>query len=269
VTELRVEDLVFDYPDGTRALDGIDLLVPAASSLAIVGANGSGKTTLARHLDGLLRPTSGRVLLDGRDTSSLRVAQLSRLVGLCFQQPDRQIFGRTVRDELEFGPRRLGLGDEEAFARAKAALTSVGLGDDLGRHPGDLGPAERKLLAIAAVLAMETPIVVLDEPTSGLDAHGVDRIASLLAELVSSGRTVVTISHDLRFVAETAARVVVLARGRIVLDGTPAAVFAESSWPVLCAAGLEPPLAAVVGARLGLGPTPTAGALASALPRVG
>jgi energy-coupling factor transport system ATP-binding protein len=265
MSELRLERVSFEYPGGTWALDGIDLRIATGESVALVGANGSGKTTLARHLDGLLRPTTGRVLVDGQDAAERRVAQLARVVGLGFQQPDRQIFSHNVRDEVEFGPRHMGLTGEEAFARATAALDRVGLGDDLGAHPGDLGETRRRLLTIASVLAMETPVVVLDEPTTGLDARGVERVARILRELHAAGRTVIGISHDMRFVAETFERVVVLAAGRIVADGRPAEVFAEAGWTTLREAGLEPPAAAITGARLGLGPTPTEEAIVEAL----
>jgi energy-coupling factor transport system ATP-binding protein len=265
VTQLRLEGVVFDYPDGTRALEGVDLVVGPGGSTALVGANGSGKTTLARHLDGLLRPSGGRVLLDGVDTSTMRVAQLARSVGLCFQLPDRQIFGRTVRDEVEFGPRHAGSDAPGAFARATEALERVGLASEQGTHPGDLGESRRKLLTIASVLAMDTPIVVLDEPTTGLDANGVALVATLVRELVAAGRSVVGISHDLRFVAGTFEQVAVLDRGRITLQGSPAEVFAPAAWPTLRAAGLEPPLAALAGHRLGLGSTPTDDAVIAAL----
>lgn len=265
MTDLRLEGIAYEYPDGTSALEGIDLRIPAGDSLALVGANGSGKTTLARNLDGLLRPTRGRVLIDERDAAGLHVAQIARSVGLCFQMPDRQIFGRSVRDEAEFGPRHQGLKTEAAFERARAALESVGLGDDLGAHPDDLSETQRKLLTIASVLAMDTPVVVLDEPTTGLDARGVEQVTRIVNDLVADGRTVVGISHDLRFVAETFARVVVLDRGRVVLDGTPGEVFAMAAWKTLRAARLEPPAAAVLGARLGLDPTPTEAALVAAL----
>ena len=265
MSELRLEDVVFEYPDGTRALDGVDLVLAPATSTALVGANGSGKTTLAQHLDGLLRPTSGRVLLDGTDTAGSRVAELARVVGLCFQLPDHQIFSSTVRDEVEFGPRHAGFEAEAAFARATAALERVGLTDQLGTHPGDLGETRRKLLTIASVLAMETPVVVLDEPTTGLDARGIALVSSIIEELVTEGRTVVGISHDLRFVARTFERVAVLDAGRITLQGSPSDVFAEAVWPTLRTARLEPPPAAVTGARLGLGSTPTEEAVVAAL----
>ena len=151
MTELRLEGVTFSYPNGTLALDGIDLVVSTGSSLALVGANGSGKTTLARHLNGLLRPSSGRVVVDGIDAAEHTVARLARSVGLCFQRPDRQIFGRTLRDEIEFGPRHQGVSTEGAFARVKALVARLGLGEDLGTHPGDLGETRRKLLTIASV----------------------------------------------------------------------------------------------------------------------
>jgi energy-coupling factor transport system ATP-binding protein len=265
VTELRLEAVTFAYPGGPPVLDGLDLGIPAGQTLALIGANGSGKTTLALHLDGLLRPTRGRVLVGGEDAATRSVAKLARLVGLCFQQPERQIFATNVRDEVEFGPRHQGLSDEEAYARAKAALAMVGLGDDLGRHPDDLGESRRKLLTIASVLAMETPVLVLDEPTTGLDRRGVERVAHVVTELHTAGRSVVAISHDMRFVAETFERVVLLDGGHVALDGTPAEVFAEHTWPRLRAAGLEPPHAGIVGARLGLGSTPTDDAVVRAL----
>jgi energy-coupling factor transport system ATP-binding protein len=265
MTDLRLEGVTYDYPDGVRALEAVDLVIPAGSSVALVGANGSGKTTLARHLDGLLRPTAGRVLVGETDGATLRVAELARTVGLCFQSPDRQIFARSVRDEVEFGPRHAGADTETAFAQAKEALVRVGMADDLGTHPDDLGETRRKLLTIASVLAGNTPVVVLDEPTTGLDARGVELIEGLVHDLVAEGRTVIGISHDMRFVAETFERVVVLDAGRLMLEGTVEEVFAESAWPTLRAAGLEPPAAALTGARLGLGSTPTEDDLVAAL----
>lgn len=263
--ELRLAAVSFSYPDGVVALDDIDLAIPAGQSLALIGANGSGKTTLLLHLDGLLRPTAGRVLVDGDDARKRHVAELASQVGLSFQDPERQIFGHNVRDEVEFGARRLGASDEEAFARAQDALAAVGLGDDLGRHPGDLGETRRKLLTMASVLAMRTPVVVFDEPTTGLDQRGIERVQRVVARLGSEGRTVIAASHDMRFVAETFERIVVLDEGRIVLDGPPVDAFAEASWPTLRSAGLEPPSSAVVGAGMGLGSTPTEATLVEAI----
>jgi energy-coupling factor transport system ATP-binding protein len=265
VTEIRLEDVGFVYPDGTRALAHVDLAFAPGESVAVVGQNGSGKSTLVRHLNGLLRPTEGRVLHDGEDIADRRVAALASRVGIVFQNPDRQIFAGKVRDEVTFGPRMLGRSEAEATAAGAAALEIVGLSESMDANPYDLGYSLRKLLAIASVLAMDTPVLVLDEPTTGQDARGIARVQTVLTNLIGDGRTVIAISHDMRFVAESFARVVVMGDGRVLLDGSPAEVFAESAWPVLASTFLEPPYAARVGARLGLGATPTEAALVDAL----
>jgi energy-coupling factor transport system ATP-binding protein len=264
--DLAVEQLVHVYPEGeVRALDGVDLRIGAGERVALVGQNGSGKTTLVRHLNGLLRPTSGRVLIDGADAVTLTVAQLATRVGLVFQDPDRQIFSGSVRGEVEFGARNVGLGAEARREAVGRALVATGLEGQEATNPYDLGEARRKLLALASVLAMETPVLVLDEPTTGQDAAGVERVREVVANAAASGRTVIAISHDMRFVAEAFERVVVMRDGRVILDGTPASVFAADSWSELDSTYLEPPRAAVVGDRLGLGSTPTDANLVAAL----
>lgn len=266
MTDLRTERLVYVYPDGpVRALDGVDLHIRPGERVALVGQNGSGKTTLVRHFNGLLRPTEGRILVDGVDAATMRVAQLSRRIGLVFQDPDRQIFSGTVRGEVEFGPRNLGMTAAEREVSVERALAAVGLESEAGTNPYDLGGARRKLLALASVLAMRTPVLILDEPTTGQDARGVATVRRVIDAVGAEGRTVVAISHDMEFVAETFERVAVLRAGRVVLDGPPGEVFAEGAWPALASTYLEPPLAAVVGARLGLGPTPTDATLIEAL----
>jgi energy-coupling factor transport system ATP-binding protein len=259
------ERVVFDYPDGTRALAGVDLAIRPGERVAIIGRNGSGKSTLVRQLNGLLRPTEGRVLLDGDDTRGRHVAELARTVGLLFQNPDRQIFAGSVRGEVAFGPRNLGRRGAELDRAVEAALVAVGLDGMSDAHPYDLGYSRRKLLALASILAMQTPIVVLDEPTTGQDAHGVARVQAIVARLSAEGRTVVAISHDMRFAAESFERVVVMRGGLVIVDGTPADAFGEPSWPALASTYLEPPLPARVGGRLGLGSTPTEAALVEAL----
>jgi len=261
MTELAFEDVGFVYPDGTRALAGVDLAISAGEAVAIIGQNGSGKSTLVRHLDGLLRPSEGRVLHDGSDIAETRVAALASAVGIVFQNPDRQIFAGRVKHEVAYGPRILGRTQEQVAAASKAALDAVGLTGTEDTNPYDLGYSRRKLLTLASVLAMDTPVIVLDEPTTGQDARGVARIQAVIRDLTSRGRTVIAISHDMRFVAETFGRVVVMAAGRVVLDGPPETVFAQAAWPTLASTFLEPPLAARIGARLGLGATPTEGSL--------
>ena len=265
MTSLALEKVGFVYPDGTRALDGVDLAIAQGELVAVIGQNGSGKSTMVRHLDGLLRPTEGRVLHDGADVIDERVAALAARVGIVFQNPDRQIFAGKVRAEVEFGPKILGRTPTEAATAAAAALEAVGLTASIDANPYDLGYSSRKLLTLASILAMETPVIVLDEPTTGQDARGVARIQRVIADLSVAGRTVIAISHDMRFVAETFARVVVMGAGRVLLDGPPARVFDETAWPTLASTYLDAPLAARSGARLGLGSTPTEASLVDAL----
>ncbi|HUG30743.1 MAG TPA: ABC transporter ATP-binding protein [Candidatus Limnocylindria bacterium] len=218
---IRCEGLVFEYADGTRALDGLDLAIKPGERVAIVGRNGSGKSTLVRHWNGLLRPTAGRVLVGGAPTAGRRVAEIARTVALTFQDPDRQLFGRTCRREVEFGARNAGLRGRELDGTVEAALGVVGLGGRADANPYDLGASRRRLLALASVLAMGTPVVVLDEPTMGLDGWEVERVAAIVAQLADAGRTVVAISHDPRFVTGSFERAVRLDAGRVVADGRP------------------------------------------------
>jgi energy-coupling factor transport system ATP-binding protein len=216
---IRCEGVTFAYPDGTLALDGVDLEIKAGSRVAITGRNGSGKSTLIRHWNGLLRPRSGRVVVDGADTGRRRVSELARIVGMTFQDPDRQLFSSSCRREVEFGARNVGLRGRELDGAVEAALAAVGLEDRAAANPYDLGGSRRRLLALACVLAMRTPVVVLDEPTMGLDRVEIARVAGIFESLAAGGRTVVAISHDARFVAGSFERVVGLDAGRVVADG--------------------------------------------------
>jgi len=256
--DLELENLVHVYREGAvRAVDGVDLHFGAGERVAIIGQNGSGKSTLVRHFNGLLRPTAGRVLIDGVDAAKSTVAQLARSVGLVFQDPDRQIFAGSVRAEVEYGPRNLGNRGEDLRSAVDAALSAVGLESEAKTNPYDLGASRRKLLALASVLAMRTPVLILDEPTTGQDERGVQQVRSVIEDAHGKGRTVIAISHDMRFVAEGFERVVVMRGGRVILDGPPEGVFGRDAWDQLASTFLEPPLPAVIGDRLGLGSTPT------------
>lgn len=202
-----LESVSHRYPEGTLGLDDVSLAIATGETVAIMGPTGSGKSTLIRHLNGLLRPTAGRVLLAGKDVRGLRVAQLARSVGVAFQEPDRQLFCRSVRVELAFGA--------ASAADVDDALSLTGLREVQERHPYDLGYSRRKLVAIAAVLAMRTPVVVLDEPTTGQDRAGVDRLAAVMDHLRGEGRTLVVVSHDPAFVRRMCDRTVRMAAGRI------------------------------------------------------
>lgn len=249
-----ISALHFTYPSGVAALQGVNLAIAAGEAVAILGENGAGKTTLVKHFNGLLRPTSGEVTLGDWRTREHTVAQLAARVGYVFQNPDEQLFERTVRAEVAFGPRNLGRPEADVQAAVSEVLELVRLADHAADHPYDLNRAQRKLLAMAAVLAMRTPVVVLDEPTTGQDARGVAHIGEIVEALKAAGRTVVAISHDVEFCAEHFERAVVMAAGRVAADGPARAVFAQAD--VLRAAAVEPPQLARLAAALGLPGTP-------------
>ncbi|CAN7377268.1 ABC transporter ATP-binding protein [Microbacterium sp. LjRoot45] len=246
---LRFDDVRFRYPSGTEALRGVSLSIAAGERVAIVGQNGAGKTTLVRHLNRIFVPTSGTVTVGDRPTSGSTIAQMAALVGYVFQNPDEQIFARTVVADVMFGPRNLGAGEEEARERALAALTTVGLADQADAHPHQLSLSERKRVALAGVLAMRTPVLVLDEPTTGQDARGVEMIARVVAEVSAEGRTVVAITHDMDFCVEHFDRVIVMTQGEVRADGAPEQVFGRGD--VIEAARVEPPQLMRLAARLG------------------
>jgi energy-coupling factor transport system ATP-binding protein len=224
---ITLSHVSFSYPGGVTALRDISLTIGPGECVALIGQNGAGKTTLARQLNGLLQPTSGTVLIGDWDTREHTVAQLARRVGYVFQHPEHQLFKRTVRDEVSFGPRNLGLEPQRVEQLTEAALTATLLSGLIDQHPHDLMPALRKRVALASVLAMDTPILVLDEPTMGQDAIGLQLIGSLLAQLKAAGRTVVVISHDIDFCADYCDRLLALSGGAVLLDGPPATVFAR------------------------------------------
>jgi energy-coupling factor transport system ATP-binding protein len=262
---IAVDDLTHCYPTGVDALRGVSLRIDAGEAVAIVGQNGSGKTTLVKHLNGLLRPTAGRVLLDGRDTGPIPVHTLAATIGFVFQNPDDQLFDRSVGREVSFGPRNLARSADEIARAVTDGLTAVGLEAARTTNPYDLDLSLRKLVALASVLAMDPAALVLDEPTTGQDGPGVRRVGAIVDAWVGSGRTAVAVTHDMEFAAEHFRRIVVMRGGLVVADGTPAEVFAPGNVELLASAGLEPPPSARVGARLGLGSTPTVATLLGAL----
>ncbi len=249
---ITIDNLSFTYPSGVTAIDDVSLAIQPGESVALIGQNGAGKTTLARHLNGLLKPTRGSVRIGDLDTRRATVAQLARRVGYVFQHPEHQIFKRRVRDEVAFGPRNLGMEHNELEARVQQALEATGISHLADEHPHDLIPSLRKRVAIASVLAMDTPIVVLDEPTTGQDAPGITLIGAIIERLIAAGRTVITISHDIDFCADHCARIVVLGNGRVLLDGPREVVFAQPA--ILAQTAVEPPQLTRLAARLGLHP---------------
>jgi energy-coupling factor transport system ATP-binding protein len=230
----------------------VSLTIEPGEAVAILGQNGSGKTTLVKHLNGLLRPDEGRVLLDGESTAGRSVADLARTVGFVFQDPDDQLFERSVEREVAFGPRNLGIAVAEVADLVTGSLAAVGLTGDRTVNPYDLDLSRRKLVALAGILAMDPAVLVLDEPTTGQDPEGVERVGAIVEAFRSVGRSVVTITHDMEFAASHFTRIVVMRAGEIVADGPPEAVFAPANADLLASTGLTPPPAARIAGRLGL-----------------
>jgi energy-coupling factor transporter ATP-binding protein EcfA2 len=250
--ELLFEDVHYDYPTGVSAIRGVSLSLDEGC-VCIVGQNGAGKTTFAKHLNGLLRPTRGRVLVRGKDTREYRVAELAREVGLAFQNPDDQLFRSTVEEEVRFGPDNVGAGAEEAKRLVASAMGLMGLEAVREKKPHDLGVPERKRVATASVIAMNTPVVVLDEPTGGQDAEGIALLGQLVGQLVQQGKLVVVATHDVTFAARHADRVIALHQGRVLLDDDPRTVFGREE--ILARTHVEPPAVTRLGKLLGLADT--------------
>lgn len=236
---LEVHDLWFWYKQDAPVLGGVSLTVPRGEFLALVGANGSGKTTLVKHLNGLLRPRRGQVRVSGQDTAPRTVGELAREVGYLFQHPEQQIFSPTVREEVAFGPRNLGLPPAEIKARVENALIRFDLGAVADRPPSILSYGLRRRVTLASLMAMDPPVLVLDEPTVGLDALGRRETFDWLSELHDQGRTILLVTHDMALAAEYADRVVALSQGQIIADGLPADLFRQPD--LLARAALTPP----------------------------
>lgn len=215
---IEISNVRFSYPSGVEALKGISLTIGKGERIALLGRNGAGKSTLLRHLNGLLLPSAGQVLVAGTDTRKTTVARCARHVGIVFQDIRNQLFARTVRDELRFGPRNLGYSTAETEQKVDRALDALGLTEFANIHPYDLPPALRRLVAIAAVAALESTVLILDEPTAGLDNPSIERLNNLAANLAAQNRTMVVVSHDLDFCFEALDRVIVMKDGQVILD---------------------------------------------------
>jgi energy-coupling factor transport system ATP-binding protein len=236
---IQIRDLSFGYTPDRPVLQGINLDINRGEFVALIGQNGSGKTTLSKHLNGILKGNSGTVLVDGLKTAEASITQLAAKVGYCYQNPDHQIFNATVKDEIEFGPRNLGMDPEKIKAKVEEVLDIVGLRRSPETYPFELSKGERQKLAVASILAMEPPILVIDEPTTGLDWRGSVEMMNLMRQLNEAGHTLIVITHDMRLVAAYSERVVVMFAGQIIADGTPHEVLAQAD--VLESACVRPP----------------------------
>jgi energy-coupling factor transport system ATP-binding protein len=258
---ISVEHLDFIYqPLNVHAVKDISFEICKGEFVALIGQNGSGKTTVLKNLLGLLRPTTGKVIVAGMDTKVSAVADMAKHVGFVLQNPDQQLFAETVEEEVSYGPRNLKLDKDLIEERVANALNLVGLEDKRAEFPPALSKGDRAKTVIASALALDPEIIILDEPTTGQDYRGCHQIMQIAQSLHQQGRTVVFVTHHMALVAEYAQRIIVMTGGKILLDGSTESVFSKPD--VVREAYIIPPQITVLGQQLpvslGLPQTPLA-----------
>lgn len=245
---ISLRHIKFTYESGVVALKGVTLAIDKGEYLAVVGGNGSGKTTLAKHMNGLLRPASGEVLVMGVPASEKTISDIARVVGYVFQNPDHQIFCATVEEEVAFGPTNMGLAQAEVKVRVDSAMKTLGIDHLRDSPPFSLTLGFRRKVSIASILAMGPQVLILDEPTTGLDVREADELMACIRRLNDDGTTVVLITHDMKLVAEHTNRVIVMSEGRILLDSDTRGAFSDLQ--LLRQSKLLPPPVTLLAHRL-------------------
>ncbi|MGU7944959.1 ABC transporter ATP-binding protein [Streptococcus suis] len=226
MNQISISNLEFSYHPDKKILKGLNIILDERST-AIIGQNGAGKTTFVKLLKGLIRPTAGKIMLNGQDLSEQSVAKIAKSIGLIFQNPDDQIFKHTVLDEIMFGPLQMGMTHSQAEQAARKTMSLLGLDGFDKVNPYDLGLSDRKMVSIAAIVAMDTQVVIFDEPTIAQDDAGKKQIQSVIQLLREQGKIVISILHDMDFVAETFERALVFVQGEVLLDGSVREVFSQ------------------------------------------
>lgn len=240
---LKIEHLHYTYEDGTPALNGIDLEIEQGEFLAILGSNGSGKTTLIKHLNGLFRPSLGRVLLDGKLIQSVDDREVFSRIGIVFQDPNDQLFASTVEEDVAFGPTNMGLPPEEVKERVHLALHQVNMQDLARKSIHALSHGQKKRVCVAGILAMRPQVIILDEPTAGLDPMGVHSLMHLLEDLNKKERiTMIMATHVVDLVPLFMSKMAILSKGKLLRYGTPGEVFGDPA--AMAKAKLSLPLVA-------------------------
>lgn len=247
---IKVDKVCYEYPGGFLAIDGVSLQIKKGENVAIVGQNGAGKTTLVKLLNALLSPTQGSVLIGDLNTKDHTTAQVSRHVGYVFQNPDDQIFHSTVIDEVAFGPKVLKFSEDTQKKLVDKALAMTGMKRYRNENPYNLPLSMRKFVTIASIIAMDCQTMIFDEPTAGQDEIGNKRLAKIIQTLSEQDKTLITISHDMVFVADHFDRVVVMANKKIIADGSTKDVF--WNFPILEEAMLKQPYVSRICQQLGL-----------------
>jgi energy-coupling factor transport system ATP-binding protein len=223
---IEFQNVTFVHQNGVKALDMVDVKIRSSETVAIVGENGAGKTTLVKHVTGLLKPSSGSVLVNGENTADVSTARLSRKVGVAFQNPDHQLFSESVEEEMAFGLRNFGFPPDLVEKRVAWGLELFGLAEYRKSSPLILSGGEKKRLTLACILAWDPDVVILDEPTVGQDSIQKEKLRQTIGMLKSAGKTVIVVSHDIEFLWPIQPRVIVMRSGRIAGDG-PAALLMQ------------------------------------------
>ncbi len=216
---ITVENVHFQYPSGVEALRDVSLTVKDGEFIAIMGQNGAGKTTLVKHFNGLLKPTSGVVRVNGTETTKTTIATLSKTVGFVFQNPDHQLFSETVEDEISFALKNFGFETDVVQKQVTWALNLLSLEQYRKTSPFMLSGGERKRVALASVLSWDPDILILDEPTIGQDHQQKEKLQQFIMQLQTQGKTIVIVTHDVEFVAECNPRVILMKEGKLIADG--------------------------------------------------
>lgn len=216
---IKIENLSYEYKNGNKVLNNVNITIKSGEFAAIIGQNGSGKTTLLKHLNGLLKPTEGSITVCGLDTAKTRTSVLANKIGFLFQNPDHQIFCADVFEEIAFGLKNLGAEQSKIEELVYKAAEKVGIQQFLKFNPFELSKGQRQRVALASVLAMETEVLVLDEPTTGQDYSEGLEIMEIVKELNEQGKTVIMVTHDMELVAKYAKRVIILRNGAVLEDG--------------------------------------------------
>ncbi len=219
MVKVEIQDVSFSYDGGPEVISGVSLAIPEGTSMVILGANGAGKTTLVKLFNGLLLPIKGSVLVDGRDTKKSSVSDISREVGVIFQNPEKQFFSETVEEELAFGPKNMGFSQQDTNEKILRVAEQFGLTQYLKKNPFDLSGGEKRRLSIASVLVWEPQMIVIDEPTIGLDYQYRKYLISTLRNFVNKKRTVVIVTHDVDFAIHASRVAVLMSQGKILWNG--------------------------------------------------
>ena len=247
---LETKNLSFTYPDGTKALNNVNLQIKKGEKIAVMGANGAGKSTLFSHFNGLTEPTSGHVEIDGEKIIFERdeLLKVRQKVGIVFQDPNDQLFAPTVKEDVAFGPMNLGLDYDEVKKRIAESLEMVGMSGFEDKTPHHLSGGQQKRVAIAGIVAMRPEIMILDEPTAGQDPEGVDKVLDILNNLNKEGMSIVISSHDIEMVNQFADKIFVLHHGEIIAQGDKHQIFSDKE--LLKKAHLKAPVTTEILYRL-------------------